>query len=71
ESVVTWIFHVVVAGSREKQTISQGLYGALRKFDQLGVKVIFSESFSDEDKSEAIMNRLLKAAGQQIEYLEK
>lgn len=62
---------VVVAGSREKQTISQGLYGALRKFDQLGVKVIFSESFSDEDKSEAIMNRLLKAAGQQIEYLEK
>ena len=60
---------VVVAGSREGHTISQGLYGALRKFDHLGVEVIFSECFSGEEKSEALMNRLLKAAGHRIEYL--
>jgi len=60
---------VVSAGSREAKTITEGLYGALRTFDHLGVEVIFSESFSGEERSEAIMNRLLKAAGQHIEYL--
>lgn len=60
---------VVTAGSRKKHTIGEGLYGALRQFDRLGVEVIFSESFSTEDKSEAIMNRLLKAAGQNIVYV--
>ena len=60
---------VVSAGSRAGQTIGEGLYGALRQFDKLGVEVIFSESFSAEEKSEAIMNRLLKAAGQNIVYL--
>lgn len=60
---------VVVAGSRKEHTVSQELYGALRKFDHLGVEVIFSESFSGEEQSEAIMNRLMKAAGQHIIYL--
>lgn len=60
---------VVVAGSRKEGTIAHGLYGALREFDRLGVEVILSESFAGEDKSEAVMNRLLKAAGQHIEYL--
>lgn len=60
---------VVVVGSRRDRTIAGGLYDALRKFDHLGVEVIFSESFSGEEKSEAIMNRLMKAAGQRIEYL--
>jgi L-threonylcarbamoyladenylate synthase len=57
---------VISAGSRRKHTIEQGLYGALRAFDHREVEVIFSESFSQEDKSEAIMNRLLKAAGQRV-----
>lgn len=61
---------VISAGSRRKNTIAKGLFGALRRFDHLGVEVIFSESFSAEEKSEAIMNRLKKAAGQKIEYLE-
>lgn len=60
---------VVVAGSRKDGTIAHGLYGALREFDRLGVEVVLSESFAGEDKSEAVMNRLLKAAGQHIEYL--
>ncbi len=62
---------VVSAGSRKDHTIGRGLYDALRKFDRLGVTVIFSESFSGEEKSEAIMNRLLKAAGQRVVSLEE
>ena len=60
---------VVVAGSRRDATIAKGLYAALRQFDHLGVEVIFSENFSGEEKSEAIMNRLMKAAGQHIVHL--
>ena len=66
-------FHgqVVTVGSRRDHTIAGGLYDALRKFDHLGVDIILSESFSGEEKSEAIMNRLLKAAGHHVEYLPK
>ena len=60
---------ISVGTRREAESIEQGLYGALRSFDHKGVKVIFSESFSQEEKGEAIMNRLLKAAGQRIVYL--
>lgn len=60
---------VVSAGSRERHTIEQGLYRALREFDHRGVEVIFSESFPEDERSEAIMNRLLKAAGHRIEHL--
>ena len=60
---------ISVGTRREAESIEQGLYGALRSFDHKGVKVIFSESFPQEEKGEAIMNRLLKAAGQRIVYL--
>jgi L-threonylcarbamoyladenylate synthase len=60
---------VIVAGSRVRHTVGQGLYAALREFDHLGVEVIFSESFSEEEESEAIMNRLLKAAGHNLQHL--
>lgn len=60
---------VLSIGSRERQTIEQGLYSALREFDHRGVEVIFSESFSEDEGSEAVMNRLMKAAGHRIEYL--
>lgn len=62
---------VVSVGSRKEETIEQGLYGALRTFDHRGVEVILSESFSKEERAEAIMNRLLKAAGQHIVFLSK
>lgn len=57
---------VVTAGSRRENTVGRYIYGALRQFDELHVKFIFSESFYDCDKNEAIMNRLLKAAGQNV-----
>lgn len=61
------IGQVVVAGSRRDDSCGKYIYGALRSFDELGVKIIFSESFYDSEKQEAIMNRLLKAAGQHVE----
>ena len=60
---------VVSVGSRDAETFEQGLYGALREFDHKGVEVILSESFSQEEKGEAIMNRLRKASGQRICHL--
>ena len=55
------------AGSRKKEiTISQHLFGILREFDDLGVDVIYSESFDTPRIGAAIMNRLMKAAGHHV-----
>ena len=55
------------AGSRAREiTISQHLFGILREFDDLGVDVIYSESFDTPRIGAAIMNRLIKAAGHHI-----
>lgn len=54
-------------GIRAKEaTIAHNLFAVLREFDQLQVDYIFSESFSNEDLGQAIMNRLTKAAGYHI-----
>lgn len=51
-------------GSRQEEaTIAAGLYGILREFDELHTEYIYSESFADNSLGQAIMNRLLKAAG--------
>ena len=53
-------------GSREKEEeITAKLFTTLREFDETGVDFIFSESFSEGRLGQAIMNRLLKAAGYQ------
>lgn len=52
------------AGNREKEeTIAKELYRVLREFDDENVTVIFSEAFETGGIGQAIMNRLLKAAG--------
>ena len=52
-------------GTRQDETtIARGLFGALREFDAEAVDVIYSEAFPEEGLGRAIMNRLLKAAGQ-------
>ena len=48
---------------------AQHLYGILREFDELDVSVIYSESFETPQMGQAIMNRLIKAAGHQIIYV--
>lgn len=54
-------------GTRNEEiTISMHLYGILREFDDLGVNVIYSEAFDTPKMGQAIMNRLIKAAGHQV-----
>ena len=58
---------VKVMGSRLKEeTVAKKLFAILREMDDLGVDVIYSESFRRQGLGQAIMNRLLKAAGYQI-----
>jgi len=54
-------------GSRsDEDSIARHLYTILREFDDEGVTRIYSEGFSAEGFGQAIMNRLLKAAGHKI-----
>lgn len=58
-------------GSRlDEEAIARNLYRILREFDDEKVEVIFSESFSGTGMGQAIMNRLLKAAGHKVIHLE-
>lgn len=55
------------AGSRDdEQAIAHNLYRILREFDDENVEVIYSESFDNGGMGQAIMNRLLKAAGHNV-----
>ena len=53
----------------DEDSIARTLYTILREFDDEGITVIYSESFSECAMGQAIMNRLLKAAGHQIIYV--
>ncbi len=55
------------AGKRDdEQAIAHNLYRILREFDDENVEVIYSESFDNGGMGQAIMNRLLKAAGHNV-----
>lgn len=57
-------------GSRsDEQSIARHLYTILREFDDEEVTRIYSESFEAEGLGQAIMNRLLKAAGHKVVQL--
>lgn len=60
---------VCVGDRQQQQTVASRLYAALREFDAAGVEYIYAESFRGEGLSDAIMNRLLKAAGHRIIYV--
>ena len=58
---------VKCAGSRfDEVGIGRHLYAILREFDDEGVTRIYSESFNTQGYGQAIMNRLLKAAGHNV-----
>lgn len=58
---------VLSIGERsDEDSIARHLYDILRQFDDLEVEVIYSESFATPRIGQAIMNRLLKAAGHQV-----
>jgi L-threonylcarbamoyladenylate synthase len=54
-------------GSRaDEESIARHLYTILREFDDEEVTKIYSEGFDTEGFGQAIMNRLLKAAGHKV-----
>ncbi len=58
---------IVSIGKRnDEEAIAQHLYKILREFDDMDVDLIYSESFATPRMGQAIMNRLLKAAGHQV-----
>ena len=50
----------------KKLSIARHLFGILRDFDELKVDRIYSEAFDTPRMGQAIMNRLMKAAGHQV-----
>lgn len=55
------------AGNRAKEEdAARELYRILREFDEAEVDVIWSEAFEDSGIGQAVMNRLLKAAGHRV-----
>ena len=57
---------VSIWAREDEDAIARHLYRILREFDSLDVDAIYSESFSTPRIGQAIMNRLLKAAGHQV-----
>ena len=54
-------------GNREDESsIAHELFKVLREFDDENIDVMFSESFDESGIGQAIMNRLLKAAGHHV-----
>ncbi len=55
-----------IGSRRDERSIARHLYGVLREFDACQVNVIYSEAFYTPQMGQAIMNRLLKAAGHRV-----
>ncbi len=54
-------------GNREDEaTVAHELFKVLREFDDENIDIMYSESFDDSGIGQAIMNRLLKAAGHNV-----
>lgn len=59
--------NILIAGEAASgETIAAKLYGILRECDDIGADYIYSEAFNRGKLGNAIMNRLLKAAGQRV-----
>ena len=60
--------NILIIGARhDEDTIAHNLYAILRQFDDVGVDIIYGETFDEDGLGQAIMNRLLKAAGYHVE----
>lgn len=58
---------VVDMGSRcDEAGAAKKLFSALRSFDDNGIEYVYSESFPTDNVGQAVMNRLIKAAGHTI-----
>lgn len=58
---------VVDMGSRDDEAeAARNLFSVLREFDENGTDVVYSECFPTDNVGQAVMNRLIKAAGHTI-----
>lgn len=58
---------IISLGSRARlESIAANLFKALREFDEIDVDIILSETFDEKGIGQAIMNRLMKAAGYNV-----
>ena len=55
----------------DPESIAHSLFAVLRAFDDLGVQKIYAEDLSPADIGQAVMNRLLKAAGGSVKNAEE
>lgn len=59
--------YIIPIGSRENaESIAANLYKVLREFDETDIDVILGETVSRDGLGQAIMNRLIKAAGYRL-----
>lgn len=56
----------IIGSRKEESDILYNLFDVLRKFDEMDMELVYSEAFYSKKWGDAIMNRLLKAAGYNI-----
>ena len=62
---------IVSVGHRDDElSVARNLYALLRDFDKQGIEYVYSESFETRNVGQAVMNRLIKAAGHKIVKLD-
>lgn len=62
---------IVSVGHRDDElSVARNLYAILRDFDKQGIEYVYSESFETRNVGQAVMNRLIKAAGHKIVKLD-
>ena len=55
------------AGHKDDElSVARNLYAILRDFDKQNIEFVYSESFETKNVGQAVMNRLIKAAGHKI-----
>jgi len=60
---------ISLGSNKNLEEISKNLFETLRSFDELDVDIIISEAFEEKGIGLALMNRLKKAAGYEIEFV--
>lgn len=55
-----------IGDRRDEKALAHNLFAALRSFDDLEADMILAEGFSEAGMGQALMNRMLKAAGHRI-----
>lgn len=68
ESISSYHAHVCrsVGRADDEKMVARNLYSVLRQMDDEDVEIIYAESFETSGIGQAIMNRLLKAAGHRV-----